>query len=374
MRGLALLLGLLWSTAALGQEAVKSNATATITKPSIRSEPATPTGFGIVPLPVFGTSPETQLILGALAILHYQPENLELRQQILRTELIFSTTGMVNINARTEAYFFNDRLFLGAGVARKYFPDFFYGVGANTSENAQESYVANGWELDVQPLFSPVKNLFLGPAFIANIVKNEKIEPGGLLDDGSYIGASGGRDIGLGYAARYDTRDNPTNPTSGERVLLSVYGHGNSVGSDFSYTQIEVLVAKYLQTYNDQVLALQFFGNVRVGEAPFFSLAQLGGWKHLRGHYKGRYRDQIEFDLQAEYRVPVVWRLGVVFFAGVGDVAPQFSKFFEYGIKYSFGLGLRFMLDRAAQVNLSADYGYAGTGAGAFYIDAGEAL
>lgn len=329
-------------------------------------------GWGVVPLPVFGLAPETGVVFGALGILHYQPDNLRLREQTLRTELIFSTTRMYNVITRSEVYFWEDRVFVGAGVAKRHLPLIFYGVGNDTSRADAEDYVLDSWEFDGTPMIAPVQNLFVGPAFVLRSENTSHLEPGGLLASGSIAGWNGGRDAGLGAAAKYDTRDNATNARQGERVAFEVRRHDGAFGSDFEYWRFDLQASKYFGIAVDHVLAVGLFGLASFGEPPFSGLGLLGGWKHLRGHYEGRYRDRWRFDAQAEYRVPIVWRLGAVLFAGVGDVAQSFDDFFSHGAKYSVGGGLRFLVDRPGRVNVSADWGYGGVGSGDFYVDAGE--
>jgi hypothetical protein len=305
---------------------------------------------------------------------HYQPENLRLRQQVLRTELIFSTTGMFDVNARTELYFLDDRFFVETGGGRTHFPGVFHGVGNDTRLADAEDYVADRWAFDVAPMVAPVAHVFAGLTLAARLENVSEVEPGGLLDSGVYSGSDGGRDIGLGIAGKYDTRDYSMNPTGGEHVSLSARRHDEVLGSEFEYWRLEASVAKYVPVIADHVLATRVYGVLAFGNQPQFSLARLGGWRHLRGHYEGRYRDRMMFDLQAEYRVPIVWRLGAVAFGGVGDVARDLRDFFSHGLKYSVGAGLRFMVDRQGRVNVSGDYGYGGVGSGEFYIDAGEAF
>ncbi len=339
-----------------------------------REEEQKEAGVGLVPLPVFGLAPETGVILGALGIAHYQPENLELHQQVLRTELIFSTTGMFDINAGTELYFLEDRFFVATGGGRKHFPGVFHGVGNDTRLSDAEDYIADTWRFDVAPMVAPFTYIFAGLTFAARFEEVSDVEPGGLLDSGLYPGSDGGRDVGLGIAAKYDTRDYSMNPTGGEHFSLNARRHDEALGSEFEYWRLEASVAKYFPVVADHVLATQVYSVFAFGDQPQFSLARLGGWRHLRGHYEGRYRDRMMLDVQAEYRAPIVWRIGAVAFGGIGDVAHNLHDFFSHGLKFSVGGGLRFMVDRQGRVNVSGDYGYGGVGSGEFYIDAGEAL
>jgi len=72
--------------------------------------------------------------------------------------------------------------------------------------------------------------------------------------------------------------------------------------------------------------------------------------------------------LQAEYRfVPVFWRLGLAVFAGLGDVAATPGRFDAGQFKYSYGLGLRFVIDPKQRINLRLDYGLGKETSGVYF-------
>jgi hypothetical protein len=94
----------------------------------------------------------------------------------------------------------------------------------------------------------------------------------------------------------------------------------------------------------------------------------------MRGYYLGRYRDKNMIAIQAEYRwLPAIWRFGIVGFAGFGDVADKISRFDFGGFEYSYGFGLRFLLNPEQKINLRLDFGF-GKGTSGIYFTAGEAF
>jgi hypothetical protein len=71
---------------------------------------------------------------------------------------------------------------------------------------------------------------------------------------------------------------------------------------------------------------------------------------------------------QVEYRVPLYWRIGMVFWTGAGAVANDISALFEETL-VSYGTGFRFNVkDR---VNIRADIGFGDDGA-EFYLNINE--
>jgi outer membrane protein assembly factor BamA len=99
----------------------------------------------------------------------------------------------------------------------------------------------------------------------------------------------------------------------------------------------------------------------------------MGGANIMRGYYAGRFRDKNQGVFQAEYRVPVAGRIGVVGFAGIGNVGPAFKDIdFQY-LKYSYGGGVRIALNKVEKLNLRLDYGL-GEHSKGFYLQLGEAF
>ena len=110
-------------------------------------------------------------------------------------------------------------------------------------------------------------------------------------------------------------------------------------------------------------------------DIPIRSIASLGGADRMRGYYNGRYRDDHLMSLQAEYRVPVYKRFSAVGFAGVGDVTGRSSTISIRNMKYSYGGGLRFAVNKNEKLHIRLDYGFGkGKGNQGFYLQFGEAF
>lgn len=74
-----------------------------------------------------------------------------------------------------------------------------------------------------------------------------------------------------------------------------------------------------------------------------------------------------------EYRFPLFWRLGMVGFAGVGDVFNQLNDVRASTLKYSVGSGLRFAVNPAERLNIRIDYAL-GKDGGYFYFSVAESF
>jgi hemolysin activation/secretion protein len=107
---------------------------------------------------------------------------------------------------------------------------------------------------------------------------------------------------------------------------------------------------------------------------PLRSLASLGGDNCMRGYYSGRYRDKQQIALQAEWRMPVYGRWGVVAFGSTGDVARKVMGYDFRDMKYAYGGGLRCALNKKEKLNLRLDYGLTSNNNQGFYLQLGEAF
>jgi outer membrane protein assembly factor BamA len=169
----------------------------------------------------------------------------------------------------------------------------------------------------------------------------------------------------------YDSRDSIFFPTTGSFHQLSALGFGRGLGSDYTFGRFCLDARRYLRFSASRVLALQSHILVQTGEPPFWRMGLLGGEDGLRGYYLGRYRDKDMIYVQAEYRwVPVVWRLGLAGFAGLGEVADRLGGFRLGALKYSYGLGLRFVFSSAQRLNLRLDYAFGDDSSGVYFTAA----
>ena len=95
---------------------------------------------------------------------------------------------------------------------------------------------------------------------------------------------------------------------------------------------------------------------VNTGNPPFTMLYQLGS--SLRGYYQSRFEDKNLVAFQAEYRIPLFWRLGLAGFAGCGEVTQELRHISLKELKPSSGFGIRFALIPEQKVNLRIDFGF----------------
>ncbi|MBK8169376.1 MAG: BamA/TamA family outer membrane protein [Sandaracinaceae bacterium] len=257
-------------------------------------------------------------------------------------------------------------------VAYRLMPDYFYGVGPNTNEANEELYTMHSfWD------FMDFRTRVWGPLMVGvrqefQLSQVRDVNPTGLL--AGTRGVEGGVRSGLGLSVVWDSRDNLQSAHTGAFHQAFAITYPGFLGSRFHFTHINIDLRQYVQLAPHHVLAMQLYADFNMGDVPFDQLSLLGGNARMRGSYMGRYRDNDYLAAQVEWRImPVVWRFGLVFFAGIGGVAPTIAEFRATELKMSLGGGIRFALDEAERIYVRLDVGCSTDGC-APYVNALEAF
>jgi outer membrane protein assembly factor BamA len=313
-------------------------------------------------------TPETQLAFGAAAISYFRTSRDSLTN-LSKVTLsgYYSTRKQYYAVIRPEFYLKQNayRLYLDANFGKFY--DKFWGVGNNTPDIETVDYVrmAYGFQLNLQTrVYGNIKG---GAIFeIKNsTIKDKKDNP--YLLYGNLTGSDGGMNSGIGAAFSYDNRDNIFYPGHGGFLEFQAIMFDEMLGGDFNFQRYLLNYRQYSTLVHNHILALQLYGDFTSGVVPFYELPALGGQNTMRGYFLGRYRDKQYVMAQAEYRTIVWWRLGMVGFFGLGDVAPQLSALRLDELKYSVGAGVRFVLDAKEKLNVRMDIGFGKDTAGLYF-------
>ncbi len=258
----------------------------------------------------------------------------------------------------------------------------FFGIGPRTRERDEASYTDElVWlEFGFQRAFpEPGSPLIVGLGLRAEFHELSKGHVGGALDAEDLapdlFADAEHRDLGrLHGALRWDTRDSPVNPYRGwmlgAEFDAAPLQSGGRAGSLFRLLGTWVHpVPGFFHDGGDRAeenpptdtVAVGLRAELTSGELPFFSLPTLGGGDDMRGFIKGRFRDRASWLGSFEYRfwfVPRGFRLpfteairvervGAAFFYDLGAVAEDGAEIFGARVRHSYGLGLRFTLERA---------------------------
>jgi len=184
---------------------------------------------------------------------------------------------------------------------------------------------------------------------------------------------------------RYDTRDSQHQPYSGFQtgVLFDapVWQTGNQPGMVATvFGNVAFRVPPLFHKGGDaseenpptDTIALNAFVQGSAGELPYYARPHLGGNDTLRGYIANRFTGDAAWHATAEYRLWVIprgiaftdtvriERIGIAPFVDVGTVANSLDKLPDARVHASYGLGLRFSLERTAMFR--ADIGFSSEG------------
>ena len=330
----------------------------------------------IFALPYLGSAPETGLQYGGTVFRVHQPADTSTRPST--TQLFVSYTAKHQARAFAEL----DRWSAGSNwhiVSRaewQRFPLPFYGFGDRAPESAEEFYTPTAFIASalVQRRVEGPLYLLGGYSFQKSRITNTS--PDGALGHGAVFGDNGGVLSQLQGGALWDDRDDVFAPTRGNYVQLTESYSTRALGSDYTFRRFGGDARHFLPLGSGRVLALQGVTEMTGGRAPFDQLALVGNSSYLRGYTRGRFRDRDLIAAQAEYRAPLVGRLGWTVFGGAGRIAAQPSDLFARDARTlpSYGVGARWTLFSRSRSDIRIDYARAGDAQSGVYVALNEAF
>ncbi len=163
----------------------------------------------------------------------------------------------------------------------------------------------------------------------------------------------------IGAKLTRDTRPNHFYPLSGTQFTFTADFFSQDLGSKYSFQSYRTQFDKYWSLSKNQVLAYDAYFCGTAGNPPFYGNCIYGTSNELRGYTAGHYFTRYSMATQAEYRLVLPWRFGLVVFGGLGGVIPGGNQVAQQGENSHFlpsgGGGLRFELSKKYHVNLRAD-------------------
>jgi len=332
---------------------------------------------GIIVLPIVFYSPETKLAGGMGGLLTFRRTGARAaeRPSSIYFYAIFTQRKQFSMAWEPEFYFNSESWLLKGRLLVQRYPDKFWGPGPEAPDSAEEDYTPRTALLEGSFLrkVAPSANLFAGIQLRYERFRILKSDPGGAIGRDTVGGSRGATVTGLGFVLNRDSRDDIFFPCHGDYWLLSLLFNTKAFGGDFSYSHMKVDARKYLPVGGSHILAFQGQLQLISGTPAFNGYAKLGSDTMMRGYYTGRYRDKVMAAVQAEYRAPLFGRLGIVGFAGLGNVAPRLGALNLGHLKYSVGTGLRFRVSSRETTNIRMDFAF-GKDTSGVYFTAREAF
>jgi len=325
--------------------------------------------FGIygMPIPIVNPTIGNGLAVAGLMTFRLDPDDKVSPRSTIAAGIGATNNRSYAFGAGTSLYFDEDRyrvdLMSGYGNVNLKF----YGVGNDSAlQNHPVDFGIRGLFTSANARARVADHFYVGPLvkYLDSTV-NFDVLPGIVPPRDLDF-----RLVGAGMIGEYDSRDTSFSPHHGVYAELEIVRFDKGIGSNFGFFHVDGSAAPYLELTPDLVLAAQGRVAAASGSAPIFALPYVT----LRGFPGGKYLDNVTWQAQAELRWRIFWRIGVVAFAGAGQVAPDVGDFIEGDLLYSGGVGIRFVASESERINLGIDYARASDGDSAYYFRIGEAF
>ena len=351
-----------------------------IIKKFVSSEKDSSRSASFMVLPAVGYAQETGFEYGIASTYNFYIDKQDLNSRTSNLTLIgtLTTKKQKNIKLISDIWTKGNEYHILSELRYRDWPFNFYGIG-NDTWKADEDYLDQKLyriKLDGEKRFAP--NFYAGLNVNYEHLKFKDIETGGIFEEPTVYGKSGGQYLAFGASALYDNRNNTTFTTRGFYGRAKYSYAPNFFGKDnFIGSQVEVDVRGFYPISNTLTVAAQgLFRGTYGDKVPFYVLRDLGGDMTMRGYYLGRYKDNNYATAQAELRYRFHPRVGINGFLGTGST---FSKENDIRLLPSYGAGLRYFFSLEHNSSIRFDYAFGEQRSGekrqsGFYLSISEAF
>ncbi len=268
---------------------------------------------------------------------------------VVSAYVVYTQKKQSSLTLGYEDHWNKNRLHFKTSVGYSEWFNLFFGIGNSTPETAWEEYTPRTYSFRIK--MARTVRPFLNVGIVGEYDDSRIVE---REDDGYFAltkipGENHGRSSGIGVSVDYDSRDSKEYPSRGHYHQFSLVPFHSAIGSDYNFVRFIADARKYYSPFGEHVVAFQAYASLIAFHPPYYKMSLFGSDGLMRGYYPSRFRDRNMIACQAEYRMPLFWRLSVSGFGGYGDVAHDIRDFRWKELKYSVGFGIRFLLDPEKQ-------------------------
>ena len=335
-------------------------------------------GFFFVPLLYY--TPDTRFAYGAAGVYYFNTaKNLTENDHPTRLSYVrlladYTQNKQFDVYSTWNVFTDQEKWLFKGDLRYRNFPDSYYGIGNDSKDEDRERYAYDFYSIKALVMKRLGIFTFAGLDFLyENEFNFTYDDPEGSLALNEVEGARGGIGSAVGSVFTFDSRDNVVNAFKGQFAQFSAYFFLPELGSDFDFVFLDAVYNTYHQIKPGHIIATNAVAQFNFGGVPFLDMAKVGNDDLLRGYARNRFRDEHFLAAQTEYRFPIHKRFGGVAFVGIGDVFAQPNDLRLDLLKYSYGGGVRFTINKNERLNLRFDYGF-GRDSDAFYLSVTEAF
>jgi hypothetical protein len=332
--------------------------------------------FKVIPAPILTYSSEAGNIFGLAKfnLFRVSKKDTISKPSKIAEVVTVSTKGRVNVSISNDLIFKENKYMILSYFNHKKTPEYILGIGNDVKVEDAEQVTIDRIKFQTVAMVRVAKDYYAGISLdLSNYFKVEEDSNSFLITD-NVTGVHGGADIGIGFAAALDSRDNRYNAFKGTLLLTTLTFYPEFLGSSYQFSYLNIDFRKYFNPWRKHVIAFQATTYYSSGNVPFYDLALLGGEDKMRGYYKGALRDKVLVDTQVEYRMPLFGMFGLTTWVATGRVMDKYSNFSFDGLYLSVGGGIRIRVDTKNNTNLRLDMGFGPNGVSGFYFNFAEAF
>lgn len=316
----------------------------------------------IAPIPITSPAFGSGLILGVGYVFKLDRDDKSSPPSTIGAAGVYTSSGSRGL-ALGGRFYFSENKYQAAFAFGKGRANYdFYGIGrVPGTEGAVVEMKQSGSVFFAEFMRNFGKKIFVGPRY--QYRKLTASLGGGSTPGGFEIPAIDltSTTSAIGVHVQRDLRDNGFYPRKGSLFDFKADFFAKALGSNRTYQTYSISYSGYHSLGKKRVLAYRGMACGVTETAPFFDLCLYGG-SDLRGYTTGEFQDRRKFATQVEFRQELPYRLGLVGFAGVGGVAPEFNKFQFKKLLPAAGFGLRFKLEKTNHINYRIDFGFGRNG------------
>jgi hypothetical protein len=319
--------------------------------------------LSVLPVPTFGYTPETRFYFGLASLFSKKLDTGAIRWSNAKLEFSYTLRKQIIGEMGWNAYLPRESFFTSGKVHFSYFPDYFWGTSLELKRSNPLIFSTERMHYEIlvlrriakKPLFAGIGIRGVRYAALKRISGDSTLLSELRLSSAFSLPAP---------SIIYDSRNNPLNADSGFYCQALAYP---MLGKSNNYLRSSLDLRKY---YHFKSTAFALRSKTVYSGGPALDAVAFGGDENVRGFYQGLVRAPFMSTLQAEWRLKVLKRWGMAFFAGESIVANKNSM----RMAWNGGAGVRFLIDRKANINLRMDMAWGQGGNRGFYVAFGESF
>lgn len=334
-------------------------------------------------LPVLGYSQETGFEFGAVSLYSFYTNRLDTLTRASRITGVttFTTKSQSNFQLKSDIWSPGNRYHYASEFRYKNFPFNFYGIGNETLKSDEDRITQKLFRINagIEKQIGRITYIGLNASYESYQFTDK--EPGGIFATNPSIqDRDGGKVFFFGISQIIDNRNSNTYTTKGSYIKLNYSYAPKFFGpSDYNGGMFRGELRTFKGLSKKIVLGINgLFQTIADKNTPFYLLPQLGNDEIMRGYYSGRYRDNNLLAMQAELRLRLNQRIGLVGFGGMGSVFGK-EEINMANLKPSVGGGFRYFFDVQKGLSIRMDYAVGEKRTGedrqkGFYLSLGESF